>query len=125
MGPGLEDYGEQLRAVVREAQLEHRAFLLPPVAMNEVVAAASDADCGIVMLQNICKNFYLDPNKLFEYALAGLPIAASAFPDVAGFVHGERCGVTFDPESPESIASALLSLSSDRGGTCDGRTRAR
>jgi glycosyltransferase involved in cell wall biosynthesis len=83
--------------------------------MHEVVAAAADADCGVVMLRNICRNFYLFyPNKLFEYAAAGIPIAVSAFPDVSGFVQGERCGVTFDPESPESIAAALRSLSADR-----------
>ena len=84
--------------------------------MNEVVSAARDADCGIVMLRNICQNFYwFFPNKLFEYALAGLPVAASAFPDVTAFIDGERCGVTFDPESPESIAAALAGLANERG----------
>lgn len=114
MGPGVEAFRDDYRAAARLAGVEHRVFFLPPVGMDEVVAAAADADCGIVMLKNICKNFYFFyPNKLFEYALAGLPIAVSDFPDVAAFVHGERCGVTFDPASPKSIAAALLSLSAD------------
>jgi glycosyltransferase involved in cell wall biosynthesis len=66
------------------------------------------------MLRNICRNFYwFYPNKLFEYALAGIPIAASGFPDVKQFVEGQRCGVTFDPDSPRSIAQALQSLADD------------
>ena len=115
MGPGVEIYRDEYRAIAAAAGVEHRVFFMPPVAMDEVAVAAADADCGIVMLRNICKNFYFFyPNKLFEYALAGLPIAASEFPDVTSFIRGERCGVTFDPESPESIAEALLSLSADR-----------
>lgn len=115
MGPGVEFYEGEYRAAAADAGVEHRVFFVPAVGMDEVVAAATDADCGIVMLRNICKNFYFFyPNKLFEYALAGLPIAASSFPDVSGFIHGEKCGVTFDPDSAESIAAALLSLSADR-----------
>jgi glycosyltransferase involved in cell wall biosynthesis len=114
MGPGVEAFADDYRAASRLVGVEDRVFFLPPVGMDEVVAAAADADCGIVMLRNICKNFYFFyPNKLFEYALAGLPIAVSDFPDVAGFVHSARCGVTFDPDSPKSIASALLSLSAN------------
>ena len=33
--------------------------------------------------------------------------------DVSTFVAEERCGVTFDPDSPESIAGALASLGAD------------
>lgn len=114
-GPSVEAFSDEYRALAREVGVEERVFFLPPVAMDDVIAGAAGADCGIVMLRNICKNFYFFyPNKLFEYALAGLPIAASDFPDVARFIRDERCGVTFDPDSPESIASAVLSLSADR-----------
>lgn len=116
-GPGVEVYGDEYRELARSEGVEDRVFVLPPVGMDEVLAGATGADCGIVMLRNICKNFYFFyPNKLFEYALAGLPIAVSNFPDVSSFVHGERCGVTFDPDSPESIAFALLSLSASAEG---------
>jgi glycosyltransferase involved in cell wall biosynthesis len=79
--------------------------------MSEVIAGCKGADCGIVMLRNICKNFYwYYPNKFFEYMLAGLPVAVSNFPDVSAHIEREHCGVTFDPNDPVSIANALLSL---------------
>jgi glycosyltransferase involved in cell wall biosynthesis len=108
MGPGIELYERSYRALAEQEGVRERVFFLRPVAMNEVVAAAAHADCGIVMLRNLCKNFYyFFPNKLFEYAAAGIPIAASAFPDTKAFIDAERCGVTFDPDDPRSIAAAL------------------
>ena len=64
------------------------------------------------MLRNICKNFYwFYPNKFFEYMLAAaLPVAVSHFPDVTAHVEREKCGVVFDPDSPQSIADALRRL---------------
>lgn len=115
-GPGIDVYGPDYEELARAEGVADRVRLLAPVAMDEVVVAAAGADCGIVMLRNICRNFYFFfPNKLFEYALAGVPVAASDFPDVRAFVRGERCGVTFDPESPASIADALRRLGEDRG----------
>jgi glycosyltransferase involved in cell wall biosynthesis len=79
--------------------------------MDQVIEGAAGADCGVLMLRNICRNFYwCSPNKFFEYMLAELPVAVSNFPDLAAHVSRERCGVVFDPDSPESIAAALRSL---------------
>jgi glycosyltransferase involved in cell wall biosynthesis len=114
MGPSVDLFTQEYEAVAAEEGVADRVFFLPPVAMNEVVSVASEADCGIVMLRNICNNFYwFFPNKLFEYALAGIPIAASDFPDVKEFIEAERCGVTFDADSPRSIALALQRLAED------------
>jgi glycosyltransferase involved in cell wall biosynthesis len=107
-GPGVDEYGRDYQALAQALGLEQRIFCLPPVAMDEVIGGAAGADCGIVMLRNICKNFYwFYPNKFFEYMLAGLPVAVSHFPDVTAHVEREKCGVVFDPDSPQSIAEAL------------------
>jgi glycosyltransferase involved in cell wall biosynthesis len=113
-GPGIDAYARDYRKLARAEGVADRVVLLPSVPMNDVVAAAQGADCGIVMLRNLCKNFYyFFPNKLFEYALAGIPVAASDFPDIRTFVLAERCGVTFDPDSPTSIAAGLQWLGED------------
>ena len=113
-GPGVEAHAAEYRALARDEGVADRVVVLSPVPMDDVVAVAQGADCGIVMLRNICKNFlYFFPNKLFEYSLAGLPVAASDFPDIRSFVLAERCGVTFDPDSPTSIAAALKRLGDD------------
>ena len=107
-GPGIDYYRPQFEALAQELGLAQRIFCLPPVPMGDVIAGAAGADCGIVMLRNICKNFYwFYPNKFFEYMLAGLPVAVSNFPDVMTHVEKEKCGVVFDPDSPRSIAEAI------------------
>ncbi len=114
-GPGVEYYGREYVALAAELGLEGRVLCLPPVEMGEVIAGAYGADCGVVMLKNLCKNFYwFYPNKFFEYMLAGLPVGVSDFPDVSAHIRREQCGVVFDPESPESIAEALIMLYNDR-----------
>ncbi len=114
-GPGVEYYGELYLQQARELGIGDRVFVLPAVGRDEVVAGMKGADCGIVMLRNLCKNFYwYYPNKFFEYMLGGLPVAVSDFPDVGAHIRRERCGVVFDPNSPESIAAAIRQLAEDR-----------
>lgn len=110
-GPGIEYFDREYYELAEELGLEDRIFCLPPVGMNDLLSGAKGADCGILMLRNICNNFYwFYPNKFFEYMLAELPVAVSNFPDVSAHVERERCGVTFDPDDPKSIAAALSFL---------------
>ena len=57
-GPGIDYYGRNYQALAKALGIEQRIFCLPPVGMDEVIGGAAGADCGIVMLRNICKNFY-------------------------------------------------------------------
>ena len=50
---------------------------------------------------------YSLPNKLFHYMAAGIPVVASAFPQVRAIVEGARCGVTVDMTAPAAIATAI------------------
>jgi len=113
-GPGLELCRDGYAALARSLGLEERVFMLPAVARDDVLGGCRGADCGIAMLRNLCRNFYwFYPNKLFEYMLAGLPVLVSGFPDVAAHVTAESCGLTFDPDRPESIAAAIRALGGD------------
>ena len=113
-GPGIEVHGKEYEELAAELGVTDRVFILPGVGRDEVLAGAKGADVGIVMLKNLCNNFYwFYPNKFFEYMLGALPVAVSDFPDVRRHIDKERCGVVFDPASPKSIADALLSLASD------------
>jgi glycosyltransferase involved in cell wall biosynthesis len=53
------------------------------------------------------------PNKLFEYMSAGLPVIASDFPLWRKIVHGNECGLTVDPTRPAQIGQAIDQLLSD------------
>jgi glycosyltransferase involved in cell wall biosynthesis len=79
-----------------------------PVGMREVVKAAESADVGIVpFLATNLSNYYISPNKLFEYIQAGLPIAASNLPFLTKVVLTNDIGVVFDARDPKSIADAI------------------
>ena len=119
-GPSLDLFGDGYRKLAEEAGVGGRLHLLPPVKSADVVAAAAGADIGIWTLPNLSKNFYYAlPNKIFEYLAAGLPLVCANFPEARAVVDGFRVGETFDPYSPESIASALVKLSDSRArGRC-------
>jgi glycosyltransferase involved in cell wall biosynthesis len=51
------------------------------------------------------------PNRLYEYMAAGLPVLAPAYDEgIAPVISAERCGVLADFEDPASIADAIVRL---------------
>jgi glycosyltransferase involved in cell wall biosynthesis len=47
------------------------------------------------------------PNKMFEYMSAGVPVIGSNFPLWRQIIEGNQCGVCVDPIDPTSIAEAI------------------
>lgn len=62
---------------------------------------------GIVTFLPVPNHIDSQPNKLFEYMSAGLPVIASNFPLWQEIVLGNKCGICVDPEKPEEIAAAI------------------
>lgn len=114
-GPGVAYYQEEYKKLAATINAEDRILCLEGVKQHQVVEAASFADCGVLMLKNLCLNFYwFYPNKFFEYMMAGIPVAVSNFPEVSAHVEKEGCGVTFAPHNPKSIAESILWLYNNR-----------
>lgn len=53
------------------------------------------------------------PNKMFEYMSASIPVVASYFPLWRDIIEGNNCGVCVDPTSPIEISNAIHQISSD------------
>jgi glycosyltransferase involved in cell wall biosynthesis len=111
IGPGAVGYRESLLARAAAAGVEDRVELRPPVAPSEVKSVLAGAAAGLCLIQPICRSYELClPNKLFEYAAAGVPILASDVPVIAAVVRGEGLGEVVAPADPRAIAAGLERL---------------
>jgi glycosyltransferase involved in cell wall biosynthesis len=97
---------EPLRASAAAAGT--RVTFLPPVPPQLVNDYAASATVGVSpYIPEGLNNRYSLPNKLFHYMAAGIPVVASAFPQVRAIVEGARCGVTVDTTDPVAIARGI------------------
>ncbi|WNO61697.1 glycosyltransferase [Rheinheimera sp. MMS21-TC3] len=62
---------------------------------------------GIVTFHDYPNHIDAQPNKMFEYMSAGLPIITSNFPMWRELVEGEECGICVEPTDPKAIADAI------------------
>ena len=81
--------------------------------LREVLARSV---AGIVTFHPMPNHIDSQPNKMFEYMSAGIPVIASDFPLWRDIVEGEQCGLLVNPLDPQAIADAIdeLITNSDR-----------
>ena len=103
-----------LAGMAAERGLAGFVHFLPTVPLAELLAWTASADIGVQPIRNTCLNHLsTDSNKLFEYAMAGLPVVASDFPEIRRVVRENDIGLLFDPETPGALAAALGRLVAD------------
>lgn len=65
---------------------------------------------GLVTFLPVSHHIHAQPNKLFEYMSAGLPVIASNFVLWKEIIERKECGFCVDPGSSELIAGAIKTL---------------
>jgi glycosyltransferase involved in cell wall biosynthesis len=111
IGPGADRYRFGLLTRATAAGVGDRVELRAPVAPGGVQGALAGAAAGLCLIQPICRSYELSlPNKLFEYAAAGVPVLASDVPVIATLVRNEGLGEIVPSEGPGEIAAGLERL---------------
>jgi glycosyltransferase involved in cell wall biosynthesis len=102
-GPISKEDARFLAAPGQERCVEY----LGTLGRAELAKRMARARMGLVLFYPIRNHVNAQPNKLFEYMSAGLPVVASAFPLWREIVEGHKCGLVVDPLSPPEIAQAM------------------
>ena len=74
---------------------------------DQVANVMSCSKAGIVTFHPLPNHIDAQPNKMFEYMSAGLPIITSNFPLWKEIVEGNNCGICINPLEPKEIAQAI------------------
>ncbi len=81
------------------------------VSPNDVIEYTASADLGLSLIQNTCLSYYYCmPNKLFEYAMGGLPVLVSNMKDMSAFVIQYKMGGVIKDFSVAGINRAIDEL---------------
>jgi len=111
----LQGFGP-MEAALRKMAAEHRSPVefLPRVKPAQVVEICSQADIGVMPVLPDCLNsYYCTPNKIFDYMMAGLAIAAADIPEMSLLLGQCQNGLLYDAFSPNDLAQTLTTLAQD------------
>ncbi|GBO87159.1 glycosyltransferase [Marinobacter salsuginis] len=124
---GIEQVVEAMRQVTSEARLklagsfgerllEQRVQTLPGwkkvdalgfVGREEVRGVLERSVGGLVTFLPAPNHQDAQPNKMFEYMSAGVPVIGSHFALWKRIIEGNKCGICVDPLNPSAIAEAV------------------
>jgi glycosyltransferase involved in cell wall biosynthesis len=101
-------YGQLEKDIKIATKEKSNIFFHPAVAPEIVLDYTSSADFGIHMIQNTCLNhYYCLPNKLFEYAMVGLPVIVSNMKEMRELVEKYDVGIIVEDDRASSINNAI------------------
>lgn len=111
---GDGDEMQQVKDFVASNKLDDRVNIIGKIPFSKLSGYTQSADIGMCLLENIGLNYYYSlPNRIFDFALAGIPVVASNFPEIAKIVGIEKTGVLVNDLKPSTIAGAIEMLMND------------
>lgn len=114
MGTQRDNILKEFNAHVSKLNMDERVHILPPVPHEAVTETIKSADISIMFILPSCSNYtYCSPNKLFEAAMAGLPIVGPDLPEIERFIIGEGIGVIVKAGDIKDLTRAIAETAQD------------
>lgn len=104
VGDFSEEGTERTAMTLSGWRLVNRHGFLHREGVRDILARSV---AGVVNFLPLPNHIDAQPNKMFEYMAAGVPIIASDFPLWREIILGSNCGVCIDPSDPGAISAAI------------------
>lgn len=106
----LMGFGELQADIQAAANKYQNIHYYPGVSPDDLLRHTAAADIGLVGVENVCLSYYYSlPNKLFEYALARLPVIAPAYPEMRQLIEDNGLGWAVDDDD-EAWRQAICAI---------------
>ncbi len=103
----------KLQKFINSNDLKNNVQLIPFVKYAQVSDFYNKSKVGLITWQPAKALSIKMPIKIFEYMAFALPIIGSNFGHIKEYIKKENCGITVDPNSPEEISNAMITLLTD------------
>ncbi len=104
-------YKNELKNYTQTLGLANRTHFYGAVPYLELLELSADANIGFSLIKPISKSYEQAlPNKLFEYALAGIPIIASKLPEMEKIINKYQIGYTVDYDDLEAQIQVIKNI---------------
>jgi glycosyltransferase involved in cell wall biosynthesis len=114
---GSGNLWDTLKQKRKEWQLENRVDMISKLPPEELKQYTPLAQLGFSLDGFDDINFLCNlPNKIFDYLHAGVPIVATAIPEVKKILDEYQCGICLAEQEPRLIAAHIVSLMNDEAG---------
>ena len=104
-------YRNELQKYAINRNTEKRTHFYGAVPYLELLELTADADIGFSLIKPISKSYEQAlPNKLFEYALAGIPVIASKLPEMEKIINKYQIGYTVEYDDLEAQIQVIKKI---------------
>ncbi|MFN7912185.1 MAG: glycosyltransferase [Bacteroidota bacterium] len=108
---GSGDVWQKLVELCLDEKLKTKTKLIERLPKNELMQYTFNATIGVSIDKSTNLNYYNSlPNKVFDYANAGLPILASNIPEIAFLVNKYQVGLVITSHEPSEIAKGISEM---------------
>lgn len=105
-----DSYFDELKQLNGWGNVEY----LGKISREEVAKVLNKSSAGLVTFHPLPNHVDAQPNKMFEYMSAGLPVIGSHFPLWKNIIEENNCGLCINPLSPKEIAIAINKIVIDK-----------